>query len=140
MCERKLLNRWNEAKAKERNITAYTVQHNSSEGNRFVQEHHSEPGRPHLFIQVYQGLVGQLQGLDGLQDCVPVAAVDVGHEALYAVHRVQGHRGLLLQGDQGPLQVVLLQVLHDQTDHAKRREKYHNKAQISTRSESGPAM
>lgn len=77
---------------------------------------------PHLFIQVYQGLIGQFQGLDGLQDCVPVTAVDVGHEALYAVHRVQGHRGLFLQGGQGPLQVVLLQVLHDQTDHAKRKQ------------------
>lgn len=79
------------------------------------------PG-PHLFIQVDQGLIRQLQGLDGLQDCVPVAAVDVGYETLYAVHRVQGHRGLLLQGGQGPLQVVLLQVLHDQTDHAKRKQ------------------
>lgn len=73
---------------------------------------------PHLLVQVNQGLVRQLEGLDGLQDGVPVAAVYVGHEALDAVHRVQRHRGLLLQTEQGPLQVVLLEVLHDQTDHA----------------------
>lgn len=64
--------------------------------------------RPYLLVEVYQGLVWQLEGLDGLQDGVPVAAVDVCHEALDAVHGVQGHGGLLLQGDQGPVQVVLL--------------------------------
>lgn len=81
---------------------------------------------PHLLIQVNQGLVGQLEGLDGLQDGVPVAAVYVGHEALDAVHRVERHRGLLLQTEQGPLQVVLLEVLHDQTDHAKEETGDHN--------------
>lgn len=81
---------------------------------------------PHLLIQVNQGLVGQLEGLDGLQDGVPVAAVYVGHKALDAVHRVERHRGLLLQTEQGPLQVVLLEVLHDQTDHAKEETGDHN--------------
>lgn len=47
-----------------------------------------------------------------------MAAVYVRHKALYTVHGVQRHGGLLLQGGQGPVQVVLLQVLHDQTDHA----------------------
>lgn len=72
---------------------------------------------PHLFIKVYQGLVWQLQGLDGLQDSVPVSAVYIGHKALYTVHSVQRHGGLLLQGGQSPLQVVFFKVLHDQTDH-----------------------
>lgn len=85
----------------------------------------------HLLIQVYEGLIRQLEGLDGLQDGVPVAAVYVGHEALYAVHRVQRHRGLLLQAEQGPVQVVLLEVLHDQTDHAKRKTGDHNNVQVS---------
>lgn len=72
----------------------------------------------HLFIKVYEGLIWQLEGLDGLQDRVPVTAVDVGHEALDTVHGVQRHGGLLLQSGQGPVQVVFFQVLHDQTDHA----------------------
>lgn len=84
-----------------------------SGGVIILQEH-----KPHLFIKVYQSLIWQLEGLDGLQDCVPVAAVYVRHEALYTVHSVQGHGGLLLQGGQSPVQVIFLQVLHDQTDHA----------------------
>lgn len=74
--------------------------------------------KPHLFIQVYQGLIWQFEGLDGLQDSIPVAAVYVCHEALYTVHSVQRHGGLLLQGDESPVQIVFLQVLHNQTDHA----------------------
>lgn len=72
----------------------------------------------HLLIEVDQGFIWQLEGLDGLQDGVPVSAVDVRYKTLDAVHRVQRHRGLLLQGGEGPVQIVLLQVLHDQTDHA----------------------
>lgn len=77
---------------------------------------------PHLLIQVNQGFIRQLEGLDGLQDGVPVTAVNVSHEALDAVHRVQRHCGLLLQAEQGSVQVVLLEVLHDQTNHAKEEE------------------
>lgn len=100
MCERKLLNRWNEATAKEKNIRVYTINfqiHNTilMKATDSCRSTTVNP-EPYLFIQVYQGLIRQLQGLDGLQDCVPVAAVDVGYETLYAVHRVQGHRGLLL--------------------------------------------
>lgn len=76
----------------------------------------------HLLIEVYQGLIWQLERLDGLEDRVPVAAVDVRHEAFDAVHGVERNRGLLLEGDQGPLEIVLLQVLHDQTDHAAERQ------------------
>lgn len=86
---------------------------------------------PHLLIQVNQGFIRQLEGLDGLQDGVPVAAVDVGHKALNAVHRVQRHRGLLLQAEQGAVQVVLLEVLHDQTDHATEERANHNNTQVS---------
>lgn len=84
---------------------------------------------PHLLVQVDQGFIRQLEGLDRLQDGVPMAAVDVGHKALDAVHRVQRHRGLLLQAEQGPVQVVLLEVLHDQTDHAKEETGNHTKTQ-----------
>ena len=64
--------------------------------------------KPYLFIKVYQGLVRQLEGLDGLQDGVPVAAVYICHKALNTVHGVQGHCGLLLQGGQSPVQIIFL--------------------------------
>lgn len=77
---------------------------------------------PHLLIEVYQGFIWQLEGLDRLQDCVPVAAVNVRNEALDTVHSIQRDGGLLLQGGQSPLQIVLLQILHDQTNHAVENE------------------
>lgn len=52
-----------------------------------------------------------------------MAAVNVRHEALDAVHGVQRNGGLLLQGGEGPLQVVFLQILHDQADHAGEKMK-----------------
>lgn len=76
----------------------------------------------HLLIEVYQGFIRQLERLDSLQDCVPVAAVNVRNEALYTVHSIQRNGGLLLQGGQSPLQIVLLQILHDQTYHAVENE------------------
>lgn len=76
----------------------------------------------HLLIEVYQGFIWQLERLDSLQDCVPMAAVNVRNEALYTVHSIQRNGGLLLQGGQSPLQIVLLQILHDQTYHAVENE------------------
>lgn len=74
--------------------------------------------KTHLFIKVYQRLIWQLEGLDGLQDSVPVTAVNVCNKALNTVHGVQRHSGLLLQSGQSPVQIVFFQVLHNQTDHA----------------------
>lgn len=50
----------------------------------------------HLLVQLHQLLVGQLQGRRSFQHSVPVAIVDVGAEAVHAVHGVQGHARLLL--------------------------------------------
>lgn len=47
-----------------------------------------------------------------------MAVLDVGDEAVDALHRVERQSGLLLQGAQRAIEVVLLQVLHDQADHA----------------------
>lgn len=47
-----------------------------------------------------------------------MAALDVGDEAVDALHRVERQGGLLLQGAQRAVEVVLFQVLHDQADHA----------------------
>lgn len=71
-----------------------------------------------LLIEIDQYVVGQFERLDGQQDRVPVAALDVGDEAVDALHRVERQSCLLLQSAQRAVEVVLLQVLHDQADHA----------------------
>jgi len=45
---------------------------------------------------IYQGLVRKLERVNGLDDGVPLAAVDICHEALDTVHRVQRNHGLPL--------------------------------------------
>lgn len=52
-----------------------------------------------------------------------MALVDVRHEALHRVHRVERDGRLLLQRSEGSPQVVLLKVLLDQTDHTGGRER-----------------
>lgn len=71
-----------------------------------------------LLVEIDQYVVGQFERLDGQEDRVPVAALDVADEAVDALHRVERQGGLLLQGAQRAVEVVLLQVLHDQADHA----------------------
>lgn len=97
-------------------MVRFSTRHQAKSDN--VQPRYS--AKTHLLIKVYEGLVWQLEGLDGLQDSVPVAAVDICHKALDTVHCVQGHRGLLLQRGQRPVKVVFFQVLHYQTNHAVR--------------------
>lgn len=82
----------------------------------------------HLLIEVYQGFIWELEGLDSLQDRIPVTAVNVRHEAFDAVHGVQRHRGLLLEGGQTPLEIIFLQILHDQTYDAVEEGKKKNQA------------
>lgn len=72
----------------------------------------------HLLVKVNERVVGQLEGLDGQQDTVPVATFDVGDEAVDAFHRVERDGGFLLQGAQRSVEVVLLEILHNQADHA----------------------
>lgn len=71
-----------------------------------------------LLVEIDQYVVGQFERLDGQEHRVPVAALDVGDEAVDALHRVERQSGLLLQGAERAVEVVLLQVLHDQADHA----------------------
>ena len=68
-----------------------------------------------LLVKVDELLLRQLERLDGPQHGVPVAAVDVGHEGVLRVDSVERDGGLLLQALQGPVEVVLFQVLLDQT-------------------------
>ena len=56
--------------------------------------------------------------LTNLQYSVPVSVCNLSHEAFDAVHSVECDGRLLLQCRQGPRQIVLLQVLLDQTNHA----------------------
>lgn len=71
----------------------------------------------HLLVEVNERVVGQLEGLDGQKDGVPVATVNVRYEAVDALHCVERDGGFLLQGCQRSIQVVLLEVLHDEADH-----------------------
>lgn len=84
-----------------------------------------------LLVEIDEYVVGKLKRLDGQQDGVPVAALDVGDEAVDALHRVERQGGLLLQGAQRAVEVVLLQVLHDQADHAagEDRSRYKEEAE-----------
>lgn len=72
----------------------------------------------HLLVEVDERVVRQLEGLDGQQNRVPVASVHVFDEAFDAFHGVERDGGFLLQGAQRAVQVVLLQVLHDEAEHA----------------------
>lgn len=73
----------------------------------------------YLFIKVDQGLIWEFERLYSLKDSIPMTAIDISHKTLNTVHGVQGHCCLLLQCRQSLMQTIFLQILHDQTDHAR---------------------
>ena len=72
----------------------------------------------YLFIQIDELFIRELEGLNGSENGVPVAVVDVCHEGILRIDRVERHRSLLLQSLQRVMQIILLQILLDQTDDA----------------------
>lgn len=74
--------------------------------------------RDYLLIEINEEFVGKFQVLDGEQHDVPLAVGDVPNEAVDAVDRVKRHGGLLLKHRQRAVQIILLQILHDQANHA----------------------
>lgn len=72
----------------------------------------------YLFVQVNEQLVRKFQILDCEQHYIPVAVVDIGDEAVDAVDRVERDGRLLLKRRQSAVQIIFLQILHDQANHA----------------------
>lgn len=72
----------------------------------------------YLFIEINEQCVRKFQVLDREKHYVPVPVGDVRNEAVDAVHSVQGHGRLLLKHRQRPVQIILLQILHDQANDA----------------------
>ena len=51
----------------------------------------------YLFVEIDQLFVWQFECLDGSEDSVPVAVVDVGHKSILRVDGVQRHRSFILK-------------------------------------------
>ena len=73
--------------------------------------------RPHVKIDYIIPTTG-LHHHANLQDSVPVPVSYFRDETLDAVHCVESDGGLFLQSGQRPQQIILLQVLLNQTNHA----------------------
>lgn len=75
----------------------------------------------YLLVQVNEQLVRKFQILDCEQHNIPVAVVDIGDEAVDAVDRVERDGRLLLKRLQSAVQIIFLQILHDQANHAAKK-------------------